>query len=92
MNKVNLNHTIGRSLKQQKGVYKHDTNNQEVNDNEEFNKYIAWLKNNGMSSSKVGLGRFRLENGLSYNGLIALEPILPGDILIKLPVQLLVTS
>ncbi len=47
---------------------------------------MAWLESNGLSSSKVGLGRFRLENGLSYDGLIALEPILPGDTLIKVPV------
>jgi hypothetical protein len=44
MHKINRNHTIGKRLKELKGVYKLENGNIEVTKNEEFNKYVAWLE------------------------------------------------
>lgn len=60
-----------------------------IEEPKKLQKYRAYLQTKGLEVFKLQYARFKLKNGLPYNGLIATEKILSNETLVRVPVKLL---
>ena len=53
---------------------------------------LQYFLSQGLIINKVTFARFFLKNGLPYDGLVALEPLAPSEIIIKVPKNLILDT
>jgi len=85
-------YTIGKFLRNKKGIHKADPQAHNFTPPEHLQKYIDYLKSKGAEMPKLTTAEFRLKNGLPYTGLIATEKIITEELIVKMPRELLLTT
>jgi len=84
--------TIGKHLRAQSGIYKADPTAIKVAQDPVLEQYINFFIERGIKAKNIGFADFYLKNGLPYRGLIAAEKVLPGEPIIQVPRNLVMTT
>jgi hypothetical protein len=89
---IQSRYTIGKHLRKLKGLRKKDAEAKRIPLPEELQLYKEDLERQGMKVSHMDLGLFQTKNGLKYPGFIATEDIPTNSILLRVPVDCLLTT
>ncbi len=85
-------YTVGKYLKNKKGIRKRDPEAKIIPPSETLQKYITYLQENGAEMNKLEYAEFKLKNGLTYPGLLAKEKILTDETIVRIPRKLLLST
>lgn len=86
----NRRETMGKKLKRLNRLWIDDGRWEECKENVKLNEYRKYLESKGMVSDKLVFGEFMLESGAKYLGLMATQDIKGGEVLVRVPVDLLI--
>jgi len=84
--------SIGKHLRQRTEIYKHDPKAVKVEQEESFLEYLNYYIENGIKARRLTFADFYLKNGLPYRGLLTSEKILPGQPILQVPRDLILTT
>jgi len=84
--------TIGKHLRERSGIYKSDPKAIRVEQEPALKDYIDFYLERGIRAKNIGFADFHLRNGLTYRGLVAAEKVLPGQPIIQVPRNLVMTT
>jgi hypothetical protein len=90
--KIQNKYTVGKHLRKLKGLRKRDPVAKQIPLPLELKEYKEDLERKGMKISHMDLGLFQTRNGLKYSGFIATEAIPTNSVLLRVPVDCLLTT
>lgn len=85
-------YSTGKYLRKMKGLRKRDPTAKRIPLPEELKEYKEDLEKKGMKIAHMDLGLFQTKNGLKYSGFIATEEIATNSVLLRVPVDCLLTT
>lgn len=83
--------SMGKYFRQIKELYKKDPSFVMTSSSQKL-EWLPFYESQGLIMNKIGFARFSLKNGLPYDGIIATENLLPNELIIKIPRNLLLNS
>ena len=85
-------YTVGKQLRKFKQLRKKDTNAKLIPNTPQLDAYKHELEKQGMIVGPLDVALFQTRNGLKYPGFMAREKLVPNSVLLRVPVDSLLTT